>query len=493
MQLLRDKVLRETYMCSKVCGMISRGELRENHPQQRKSGQWDSETRDNFIATVIMNWDFDPIKICEQLTDEGVILWLIDGLQRSTTIADFKAGRFKLGKNIEPYIVEYQVTEKDENGKMVNKNVEYDLRGKSYAELPEKLKEDFDNCPVMVVKHLDCTDKEIGRHIVRYNSGSKMVTGQKLATYLPTKAQKVKQLSNHPFFNDCANYKESLDKNGGIDKVVCDSLMFTYCFDKWTRNVKKIGGLIESCITEEMFERTENQMDRLLEIISIEKGQYFSTKNALLWFKLFNKFSDLGLGDDKFVEFLDAFEEIKKKEIPLSKKYTINKGTKEEKETNLLSFADLDSLGSSKDKGLLTDKMYLLESLMMEFLHSDIEKSELVEGDSISNEADNEEILDFVKEVVNPNTTEKDIDMYYDMLNKYKIDKHSPLLHWDNEYSLIALIAYTYINEIDLDDWIVDYFNRNTEFFADQKENYTYMLEDLKEYLEKQKEKVGAA
>ena len=55
MKLLRDKIKRDTYMVSKLCGMIARDELRNDHPQQRKSGQWDKNTRDNFIVTVIKN------------------------------------------------------------------------------------------------------------------------------------------------------------------------------------------------------------------------------------------------------------------------------------------------------------------------------------------------------------------------------------------------------------------------------------------------------
>ena len=139
MKLLRDKVKRDTYMASKVGRMISRGDLRNNHPQQRKSGQWDLETRDNFIVTVIQNEDFDPIKICEQLTENGVILWLIDGLQRCTTIEEYKAGKFTLGKNINPSSIEYQEVKRDEEGKIVRDEngctvyeiVSYDLRGKS--------------------------------------------------------------------------------------------------------------------------------------------------------------------------------------------------------------------------------------------------------------------------------------------------------------------------------------------------------------------------
>ena len=39
MDLTRDRKIKDTYMCSKLCDMVARGDLRENHPQQRKSGQ----------------------------------------------------------------------------------------------------------------------------------------------------------------------------------------------------------------------------------------------------------------------------------------------------------------------------------------------------------------------------------------------------------------------------------------------------------------------
>lgn len=490
MQLLRDKVLRETYMCSKVCGMISRGELRENHPQQRKSGQWSTETRDNFIATVIMNWDFDPIKICEQLSeDEGVILWLIDGLQRSTTISDFKAGKFKLGRNINPYIVEYQITEKDENGKNVNKNIEYDLRGKSYVDLPEKLREDFDNCPVMVIKHLDCTDEEIGRHIVRYNSGSKMVPGQKLVTYMPKTANKIKELSSHAFFNDCANYSDTLDKNGKIEQTICESLLFTYMPEKWTRTTKKIATLIEENITDDTFDRYINQMDRLLNIITPEKGEYFSTKNALLWFRLFNEFSNLGFEDNRFVDFLNDFDELKNKKFKLSKSYTLNKGTSTQKEIDELSFAELDSLSSSKDKGLLTDKFYILKTLMMKYLHINKEETQSEETENILNTVENNEVstLDFIKENANPDVDSVDVECYEDDFETYttEVDNNTSLMDEKNRLSMIALIAYAYKEEKDkkLQEWFIDFFKRNNTYIRNQMDNFVFMRNDLNKFI----------
>ena len=285
MELLRDKIKRDTYMVSKLCGMIARGDLRDNHPQQRKSGQWDKITRDNFIVTVIKNEDFDPIKICEQLTDEGIVLWLIDGLQRSTTIENYKSGKFKLGRNIDPCTIEYQEAIKVD-GKTVYQNVSYDLRGKAYKDLPEKLKEDFDNCPVDVRKHLDCTDEEIGRHIIRYNSGRPMVAAQKISAYMYNVAKYVKELSGHAFFSDCVNFSETKDRNGEIDKVVCEAVMGLNFFDVWKKDAKKIGQHLNENATEDMFIQFHNYLDRLLNVVTPETGELFSTKNGVVLFML---------------------------------------------------------------------------------------------------------------------------------------------------------------------------------------------------------------
>lgn len=367
MELLRDKIKRDTYMVSKLCNMIARGDLRDNHPQQRKSGQWSKETRDNFIVTVIKNEDFDPIKICEQLTENGVVLWLIDGLQRSTTIENYKAGRFKLGRNINPSTVEYQEAVKDEEGNITYQNVSYDLRGKAYKDLPDKLKEDFDNCPVDVVKHLDCTDEEVGRHIVRYNSGRPMVASQKISAYMHNTAKHVKRLSGHAFFNDCANYSENADRNGTVDKVVSEVIMGLNFFDSWNKNAQKIGKHLNNNATEEMFDNFEEQLDNLLEVVTPETGKLFTPKNALLWFMLYDRFTKSGMDDEEFQLFLENYDELKNIKVEVEHDYEVVNGSGEK--TNVLSFAQIDVCKSTKDKGIIEDKLHILETVMNDFLH----------------------------------------------------------------------------------------------------------------------------
>ena len=182
----RDKTKKDTYMCATLLNMFSRKELRKNHPQQRKADKWKSDARDGFIATAIKHEDVDSIKICEQLVDGKVILWLIDGLQRLTVLEKYKKGIFKLGKNVELPIVYYQRPGKtiDEYGAPVMEDVEFDLREKGYGDLPMELKEKFDNYQIDVVKHLDCTDEEIGYHIRRYNRQTSMNHNENSITYM---------------------------------------------------------------------------------------------------------------------------------------------------------------------------------------------------------------------------------------------------------------------------------------------------------------------
>lgn len=491
MELLRDKIKRDTYMVSKLCGMIARGDLRDNHPQQRKSGQWDKTTRDNFIVTVIKNEDFDPIKICEQLTDEGIVLWLIDGLQRSTTIENFKSGKFALGRNIDPHTIEYQEAIKDKDGKVVYQNVSYDLRGKAFKDLPEKLKEDFDNCPVDVRKHLDCTDEEVGRHIIRYNSGRAMVVAQKISAYMYNTAKYVKRLSGHAFFSDCANYSETKDRNGEVDKVVSEAVMGLNFFDSWNKQAQKIGKHLNDNATEEMFDNFEVYLDRLLAVITPETGKLFTTKNALIWFMLFDCFTKRGLDDTSFQLFLENYQELKKIKVEVEHEYELVKGSGEY--TNMLSFAELDGCKSTKDKGVILDKLHILETVMDDFLH-------IEEVDNVESETNNEEVTSeenglevFVSECtgIGKDILKENMDWYISILedeNGLKdrcIRDGSRLLNRDNSLSLLAMVAYAENKEKNLDDWLTRYAENNDEYLFDQKENFLYMKEDFDEYLQK--------
>lgn len=360
MKLLRDKTKRDTYMCQKILNMLRRNELRKDHPLQRKVGQWDNATRDGFIATVIKEEDCDSIKICEELTPYGVILWLIDGLQRITTLEKYKNNLFKLGKNIEFPIIEYQVAKVDENGKYVrNEDGEliydiksFDLRGKCYSDLPDNLKENFDNYPIDVVKHLDCTNEQVGYHIRRYNHQTSMNTSQNAITYMDSTAKYVKEIAdNHRFFKDCCTFTTTKKKKGVVEKIIAESMMGVFCFSNWKKATKQIGIYLNKNVGRNEFEVFTDYLDRLEQIVTEKTGVLFTEKNALIWFMLFDKFNSYSIADTEFEKFLDAFvDELHCKLV----------GDE--------SFDSLDKNKSTKDKWIIEAKLELLTTLMIDFM-----------------------------------------------------------------------------------------------------------------------------
>lgn len=478
MKLIRDKVKKDTYMASKICGMIEREDLRDDHPLQRKSGQWGNEVRDNFIVTVIQNEDFDPIKICEQLTENGVVLWLIDGLQRCTTIENYKAGVFALGKNINPAIIEYQEVKRDETGKVIKdeygstvyENISFDLRGKSYAQLPEKLKEDFNNCPVDVVKHLDCDDEEVGRHVVRYNSGVKMNAAQKTITYMNKVARDVKNLSGHAFFSDCVNFSDTKGKNGTVDKIVNETIMGLNFFDSWKRNATQLGKFLNENATKEMFDNFGEYLDRLYNVVTPTTGKLFSEKNALVWFMLFDNFTKMGLPDEVFAKFLNNFDNMKNIKVVVDH---IRK-PKGVEETNNLSFAEIDTCNSTKDKGIIEDKLHILETIMNDFLHNNTITADKKENVKVEN-IEEETTLSFVQKNVNSSIIEEDIEFYESMIDDcVRVDTE---VYKQCKKALVAIVAYACKNEKDMDfeRWIQKYQKNSSGFSKNQKINFEYM------------------
>ena len=172
-------------------------------------------------------------------------------------------------------------------------------------------------------------------------------------------------------------------------------------------------------------------------------------------------FKKLNISNEQFIEFLNRF-----------KKYLHGIKVDEFK----ASWDNLDSKSGTKDKSVITAKINLLTYLMLDFFKMD--------ADSLENTSDEIDVLQFVRENVGLDITQNDIDDYYSMLDEYDIDKTSRLLDWQNEPSLVALIAWSFKNDIDLDEWIKEYFSKNNMYFINQKKNYLHMKKNLEAYLQ---------
>ena len=290
----------------------------------------------------------------------------------------------------------------------------------------------------------------------RYNVHTGMNANQKMFIYIPKFADKIRKITKRNFFLNYSDFSDNEKDKGVLERVVAESVMCIFHFDKWNKNGKKLATYLNENSSEEEFDTLNNNIERLENIVTEDTKTLFNSKDCFIWLTLFNKFTKTGLDDSKFGEFLVAFVG------GLRNKFVKGK-----------LFDKVDEVGSTKDKRVIEDKLHILESLMKEYLHIEDAKP-LSDVEFISQNVDIP-IADVIE----------DIQLYMDTLDELEEDHirvGSKLLHNENRQSMLAIVAYAYKNDIDLEEWMEEYASNNNTYFVDQKKNYLHMVEDVTAY-----------
>lgn len=466
------KPVKKTYTMDMYLNKIKESDIRSEQDVQRMSGQWDKSMINELVVTVLTDDYIPPIILGEELNSQ---LWIIDGLQRSSSLQLYRYGHYKITSAIEQSIISYRAKAKDENGNIkidengdiIWEDVTFDIRNKTYDDLPEELKKKFNEYQIETVIHEACDMKQISKFVRRYNNHTAMKPAQKAFTYIDNYARDIRNISNNGFFIECVKFNEKERINGTLERVIMETVMCMFHFDKWKKQSKQIGAYLNENATKEEFDILNNDLQRLENIITDDLKDIFTSKDSFIWISLFKKFTESGLEDSKFAEFLRAFKE------------GLNV-----KEVNGMTFEVIDKDRSTKDKSVISDKLNILETLMNEFLH-------ISKADFIKEELEKEVILAFVKENIKPDVTEEDIEFYEDMLNDWKVevDNKSPLLSGANHLSMIGIVAYAIEKEIDLAEWMTHFFEHNHTYAVNQKKNYLSMKSDLDKFIKNQNKK----
>ena len=253
-----------------------------------------------------------------------------------------------------------------------------------------------------------------------------------------------------PFFSESGfNYTQK--KNGTIDRVCIESVMATEFLNDWKSSPEDIATYLKQNAIEEHFDNLEDTVERLEKVVNGDIGELFDKKDAFIYFSVFARFKKTGLDDFKFVEFLTEYAQSLHNEF-------------EEIEYD----KDNNKKRSTKDKYVVINKINIVDKLMREYLN--IRDEDIKEIDCI----------EFVKSNVE-DTTDEDVELYEEVLDDLtlNVDNNSKLLDKHNRPSLLALVGYSVKNDIDLDEWIVEFFRNNTTYILNQVENYKMMLSCL--------------
>lgn len=454
------KPRKQTYTMDLFLKNIRDQDIRQDQDVQRLSDQWSNAMMNELISTVLNDGYIPPIILGQE---ENSQMWIVDGLQRSTVYMKFRFGNYKITTSIEEPIITYRAKVRDSenevmidgNGDIVWENREFDIRHKSYSQLPEELKKVFDEYQIETVIHEGYSMTEISKFVRRYNFHKSMNASQRMFTFVDRHARKIREILRKRFFVECTAYTKNERKNGTLERILMESVMCMFHLDNWKKS-GQLGEYINENAAEEEFDALENIISRLENIITEQHYSVFNSRDSFLWFTLFYRFTKMNCDDGKFAQFLTYFKEATE-------------------DTDMNEFYGIDKNDSTKDKNVIVKKLDKLENMMSEFLGMPKVGIDV----SISSE-----ILDFIRENANPDATEEDLKLYDDMLNTFacKVNSESELLESYNKPSMLAIIAYSCIEEIDLDSWLVEYINKNDTYFKDQVENFQYMKYDLEDF-----------
>lgn len=327
---------------------IDRHAIRFDHPLQRESDQWSPSMKGNLVSDILQGNKLYPLVFAEQIINGVPVIWNLDGKQRCANAYTFSKNGYKVSKNIRRWNIPYQTTKKDKNGFWVAVNAEFDIRGKKFLDLPAELRDRFLGYSFSYDQYLNCSERDIGYHIERYNDGKPMTSPQKGITKLGTRyAEFVKSISNMPFFKDMGGYKVSEFLNGTIGRVVVESIMAANYLDKWNK-LEDMCEYIRKHVDASVFDGFKDMVERLERAVTDDVSDLFDSNDSFLWFGLFARFSKTETDDKKFIEFMSEFRHsLHEKEIGGESFDSMLAGTK-----------------SAKDKEIVTKKINCLERLM---------------------------------------------------------------------------------------------------------------------------------
>lgn len=311
------KIRKQVYSLEQYLKQLKNEAIRTDQDCQRLSGQWNNNMAGELIATVLTDNYIPPIILGEEIINEITRLWIIDGLQRSSTLAMFRYGNIKIAKNIDEYTVTYQRKVLDENGnpkrdehnELLWESVEYDIRNKTYDQLPEELKDRFDGYQIEVAIHQNCDMMEISKLVRKYNNHTAMNQAQRAFTYVDAFAGEIRRIIENRFFLDVYTCNRNDKKNGTLERIVGDMVILCNYPDQYKKDAKlEFKWLNENAAICD-FDNLNSLLTRLMASVEATKGirTLFNNKNASVFVAAFKAFTESGMEDTAFGRFLEWF------------------------------------------------------------------------------------------------------------------------------------------------------------------------------------------
>ena len=102
------KIRKQTYSLDQYLKQLKNETIRTDQDCQRLSGQWNANMVNELISTVLTENYIPPIILGEETVGGITKSWIIDGLQRSSSLLLFRYGNTRITKTVEENLITYQ-------------------------------------------------------------------------------------------------------------------------------------------------------------------------------------------------------------------------------------------------------------------------------------------------------------------------------------------------------------------------------------------------
>lgn len=354
------KIRKQTYSLEQYLKEMRSEKIRSDQDCQRLSGQWNQNMVNELIFTVLTDDYIPPIILGEETVNGITRQWIIDGLQRSSSLSIFRYANTKITKNLDEYMVTYQRKildgngrpERDGNGEILWESVDFDIRNKTYDQLPEELKERFGGYQIEVAIHQNCEMAELSKLVRKYNNHVAMNTAQKAFTYIDSFARELRRITENKFFSDVYSSSQKGRINGTFERISGDIVLLCNYPNKYRKDTKLEFKWLNENATLCDFEIVNSLLTRLTASIDPTKEirALFNGKNTSAFVAAFKAFTEMGRRDKEFGTFL---------------KWFVNSGS--ETEIDGKTWEILDSSHSTRDSSVVHGKIDYLVAVMEQY------------------------------------------------------------------------------------------------------------------------------
>lgn len=195
---------------------------------------------------------------------------------------------------------------RDEQGEIVWENVDFDIRNKTYEQLPEELKEVFNGYQLEVVIHQNCDTMQISKLVRKLNNCKPMNQAQRAFTYIDAFAREIREIAENRFFKDMYSCNNKDRINGTFERAIGDMVILSEYPNQYRKDTKVGFKWLNENATILDFENLDDLLTRLVESTEItsEIRELFNRKSAYIFVAAFKAFTELGREDKEFGEFL---------------------------------------------------------------------------------------------------------------------------------------------------------------------------------------------